>query len=236
MFQAASSWRPRGVLVACRCILSQTSAGARATDPRSTPHHGCAPWRAESATSRRCSASSGCSPIRCSGTRPPSRTRTSPTRRSSLLTRLRLRLRRSLCRSLCPCVAPPCLECRGRVPRAPLARTSRGLHTDEPEAQGSLPPGLHALYVRRTRTSLGRAVRTAYRCTTGAGYMGMFALEHGRCAVSATPQSPALCLLGLAPLALGTWLRPTPWRSGRAAQPGGASHGRLRPGHQPRPK
>ena len=32
-----------------------------------------------------------------------------------------------------------------------------------PEAQGSLPPGLNALYVRRTRTSLGRAVRTAYR-------------------------------------------------------------------------
>ena len=32
-----------------------------------------------------------------------------------------------------------------------------------PEAQGSLLPGPHALYVRRTRTSLGRAVRTAYR-------------------------------------------------------------------------
>ena len=32
-----------------------------------------------------------------------------------------------------------------------------------PEAQGSLPPGPHALYARRTRTSLGRAVRTAYR-------------------------------------------------------------------------
>ena len=27
-----------------------------------------------------------------------------------------------------------------------------------PKAQGSLLPGLHALYVRRTRTSLGRAV------------------------------------------------------------------------------
>ena len=32
-----------------------------------------------------------------------------------------------------------------------------------PTAQGSLRPGPHALYVRRTRTSLGRAVRTA--CT-----------------------------------------------------------------------
>ena len=157
---ACSKRRPSGISLHS---FSDFSRRRRSTEPRSTPHlHRCAPWRAESATSRRCSASSGCSPIRCSGTRPPSRTRTSPTRRSSLLTRLRLRLRRSLCRSLCPCVAPPCLECRGRVPRAPLARTSRGLHTDEPEAQGSLPPGLHALYVRRTRTSLGRAVRIVY--------------------------------------------------------------------------
>ena len=30
-----------------------------------------------------------------------------------------------------------------------------------PEAQGSLPPGPHALYVRRTRASLGRTRRTA---------------------------------------------------------------------------
>ena len=35
-----------------------------------------------------------------------------------------------------------------------------------PEAQGSLPRGQALLYVRRTRTSLGRAVRTAYRGTT----------------------------------------------------------------------
>ena len=32
-----------------------------------------------------------------------------------------------------------------------------------PEAQGSLPPGRHALYARGTRTSLGRAVRSAHR-------------------------------------------------------------------------
>ena len=36
-----------------------------------------------------------------------------------------------------------------------------------PEAQGSLPPGSHVLYVRRTRTSLGRAVLTTYHGTTG---------------------------------------------------------------------
>ena len=37
-----------------------------------------------------------------------------------------------------------------------------------PEAQGSLPwSALEALYVCRTRTSLGRAVRTAYRGTPG---------------------------------------------------------------------
>ena len=32
-----------------------------------------------------------------------------------------------------------------------------------PEAQGGLPPGPHVLYVRGTRTSLGRWVRTGYR-------------------------------------------------------------------------
>ena len=36
--------------------------------------------------------------------------------------------------------------------------------------------------------------------------------------VSATPQSPPLCLLRLAPLTLGTWLRSIAWRSDRAAQ------------------
>ena len=35
-----------------------------------------------------------------------------------------------------------------------------------PAAQGGLPLGPHALHVRRTRTSLGRAVRTAYRGAT----------------------------------------------------------------------
>ena len=34
-----------------------------------------------------------------------------------------------------------------------------------PEAQGSLPPGPHALYVRRTRVSLGRAVPYRVPCT-----------------------------------------------------------------------
>ena len=39
-----------------------------------------------------------------------------------------------------------------------------------PEAQGRLPPGrLTILYARRTRTSLGRAVRAAYCGTTGGG-------------------------------------------------------------------
>ena len=36
-----------------------------------------------------------------------------------------------------------------------------------PEAQGGLPPGPRVLYVRGTRTSLGRWVRTAYRGTPG---------------------------------------------------------------------
>ena len=36
-----------------------------------------------------------------------------------------------------------------------------------PEAQGGLPPGPRVLYVRGTRTSLGRTVRTAYRGTPG---------------------------------------------------------------------
>ena len=43
------------------------------------------------------------------------------------------------------------------------------------EAQGSLPPGPHAPYVRGTRTSLGLAVRTAYRGTSGPplGWVGV---------------------------------------------------------------
>ena len=36
-----------------------------------------------------------------------------------------------------------------------------------PEAQGAVPPGPHVLYVRGTRTGLGRWVRTAYRGTPG---------------------------------------------------------------------
>ena len=50
----------------------------------------------------------------------------------------------------------------------PYEPASRVPHV--PKAQGSLPPGHHALYVRRTCASLGRAaraVRTAYRGTPG---------------------------------------------------------------------
>eukprot|EP00964_Phaeocystis_antarctica_P072782 scaffold44577_cov51-Phaeocystis_antarctica.AAC.3 len=50
------------------------------------------------------------------------------------------------------------------------------------QAQGSLPRGQALLYVRRTRTSLGRAVRTAYRGISGhQGYAGGGAEggEHG---------------------------------------------------------
>ena len=36
-----------------------------------------------------------------------------------------------------------------------------------PDAQGGLPPGRHVLYVRGTRTSHGRTIRTAYRGTPG---------------------------------------------------------------------
>ena len=70
------------------------------------------------------------------------------------------------------------LCCLGRT--AVLTRTSRGppyctyglrvpasCVPHVPKAQGSFPPRRHTLYVRGTRTSLGRAVRTAYRGTTG---------------------------------------------------------------------
>ena len=46
-----------------------------------------------------------------------------------------------------------------------------------PEAQGSLPPGRHARYVRCTRTSLGHTMRTAYRGTT-------VSTPHGPCVAS----------------------------------------------------
>ena len=47
-------------------------------------------------------------------------------------------------------------------PRVPASRVGY-----VPEAQGGLPPGPRVLYVRGTRTSLGRTVRTAYRGTPG---------------------------------------------------------------------
>ena len=65
-----------------------------------------------------------------------------------------------------------------------------------PEAQGSLPPGLHALYVRCTHTSLGRAVRTAYRGTTGCGAASVWITHNqeqaervGGCRVSFVPDA-----------------------------------------------
>ena len=41
--------------------------------------------------------------------------------------------------------------------------------------QSSLPRSSALLYVRHTRTSLGRAARTAYRGTTGGGLAAIFA-------------------------------------------------------------
>ena len=63
-----------------------------------------------------------------------------------------------------------------------------------PKAQGSLPPGPHALYVRRrARTSLGRAVRTAYRGTPGAKLLvpGLTVMHIGYSADSAMPLAAA---------------------------------------------
>ena len=48
---------------------------------------------------------------------------------------------------------------------AVLTRTSRALRTVRARGAGQLGPGRHALYARRT--SLGRAIHTAYRGTTG---------------------------------------------------------------------
>ena len=54
---------------------------------------------------------------------------------------------------------PPCGTYGLRVPASCVPYV--------PEAQGSLPQGQALLYVRRTRTSLGLAVRTMYHGTTG---------------------------------------------------------------------
>ena len=70
-----------------------------------------------------------------------------------------------------PNLFPPPDDSGGLFQRPPkLTHTSRSLRTVGvpascvpyvPKARGSLLPGRHALYARRTRTSLGRAVRTA---------------------------------------------------------------------------
>ena len=49
-----------------------------------------------------------------------------------------------------------------------------------PEAQGGLPPGPRVLYVRGTRTSLGRTVRAAYRGTPGLDRLLILVLPEGR--------------------------------------------------------
>ena len=52
-------------------------------------------------------------------------------------------------------VSQPCRVCGAHVPASCVPYV--------PEAQGSLPRGVALLCVRRTRISLGRTVRTAYR-------------------------------------------------------------------------
>ena len=77
-----------------------------------------------------------------------------------------------------------------------------------PEAQGSLPRGL---YVRRTRTSLGRAVRTAHRGTTGweAAHEACGATVHGTYgtpeAGARTPYVECVAPRGKLPCASGTY-------------------------------
>ena len=71
-------------------------------------------------------------------------------------------------------IAPkPSPECPQAKRRAMLTRASRGLRTVRTRGAGQLAPGPHARSVRRTRTSFGRAVRTAYRGTTTGGSCGI---------------------------------------------------------------
>ena len=80
---------------------------------------------------------------------------------------------------------------------AKLTRTSRSLRTIRVSAscvpwyrrRRAAYPRRHALYVRGTRTSLGRAVRTAYRGTTGGG--GPRAGRRRCAAVGARPRARA---------------------------------------------
>ena len=74
-----------------------------------------------------------------------------------------------------------CAHVQGSKCWPKLTRTPRGLRLyvratrmvaasrvlNQREAQGSLPPGPHALYVLGTRTSRGRTVRTARRDSPG---------------------------------------------------------------------
>eukprot|EP00964_Phaeocystis_antarctica_P156794 scaffold126656_cov33-Phaeocystis_antarctica.AAC.1 len=66
-------------------------------------------------------------------------------------------------------MGPPCCTYWLHVPASCV------LHV--PEAQGSLPLGPHALYVRRTCTRFGGAVRTAYRVVTTGSSRGQDALD-----------------------------------------------------------
>jgi hypothetical protein len=68
-----------------------------------------------------------------------------------------------------------------------------------PDAQGGLPPGRHALYVRGTRTSLGRWVHTARHGTPGAqAYVrAALGLALGECASERGPT----CIMGDARMA-----------------------------------
>ena len=66
-----------------------------------------------------------------------------------------------------------CTPCRSRAVRTGYA--CRPPVPYAPEVQSSLPWSSALLYVRHTRTSLGRAARTAYRGTTGGGLAAIFA-------------------------------------------------------------
>ena len=68
-----------------------------------------------------------------------------------------------------------------------------------PEAQGSLPPGPHAPYARRTRTSLGRTVRRTYRVPRKPrpSRIANRWLDHDVLVYASVAGSTALCLLAL---------------------------------------
>ena len=76
-----------------------------------------------------------------------------------------------------------------------------------PDAQGGLPPGPHVLYVRGTRTSLGRLVRTAYRGNPGA--MRRAAPSARACAVRLARRSSCCAGHGTLPGGRSRWCRLT---------------------------